>query len=159
VFLFVEEFSAFRGGAYSAYAIGPLATVDARVLTDDRRSVPTQSKFRFLNAAPSQIDGDGVDIYVTLPGQTLDFDSTDDKDTKDDAPQFRRAAALTFSSSSEFVTLKSGTYQVRVAATGTSRMLLDTQVTVSDGSVQTFVVNDDPDTADLDLIGVEEALP
>ena len=58
--------------------------------------MPTQSKFRFLNAAPSQEDGDGVDIYVTLPGQALDFDSTDDKDTTDDAAQFKRAGALTF---------------------------------------------------------------
>ena len=49
-------------------------------------SVPTQSKFRFMNAAPSQEDEDGVDIYVTLPRQALDFDSTDDSDTKDDAP-------------------------------------------------------------------------
>jgi hypothetical protein len=158
VFLFVEEFSAFRGGAYSAYAVGPLATVDASVLTDDRRSVPTQSKFRFLNAAPSQIDGDGVDIYVTLPGQPLDFDSTDDQDTKDDAPQFRRATTLKFSLSSDYVILKSGTYQVRVAATGTSRMLLDTQITVADGSVQTLVLNDDPDTAAPELMPVEEAL-
>jgi len=159
VFLFVEEFTAARGGAYSAYAIGPLATVDARVLTDDRRSVPTQSKFRFLNAAPSQIEGDGVDIYVTLPGQALDFDSTDDKDTTDDATQFRRATALTYSSSSDFAILQSGTYQVRIFATGTSRMLLDTQITVADGSVQTIVLNDDRDTADLELMGVEEALP
>jgi hypothetical protein len=37
-------------------------------------------------------------------------------------------------------------------------MLLDTQITVSDGSVQTFVLNDDPDTADLELMPVEEAL-
>ena len=158
VFLFVEEFAALRGGAYSAYAVGPLATVDARVLTDDRRRVPTQSRFRFLNAAPSQQDGDGVDIYVTLPGQTLDFDSTDDTDTKDDAAQFRRATTLTFSFSSDYVTLKSGTYQVRVAATGTSRMLLDTQITVNDGSVQTYVLNDDPDTAVLELMPVDEAL-
>src|SRR6185295_2208437 len=131
--------------------------VDARVLTDDRRSVPTQSKFRFLNAAPSQIDGDGVDIYVTLPGQALDFDSTDDNDTKDDAGQFRRATALTFSLSSDYGILKSGTYQVRVAATGTSRMLLDTQITVTEGSVQTFVLNDDSDTAELDLMGIDDA--
>jgi hypothetical protein len=158
VFLFVEEFTASVHGSYSAYAIGPLATVDARVINDDRRSVPTQTKFRFLNAAPSQEDEDGVDIYVTLPGQALDFDSTDDTNTKDDAPQFRRATALGFTLSSDYVTLKSGTYQVRVAATGTSRMLLDTQIAVVDGSVQTLVLNDDPGTADLELMGVDEAL-
>ena len=145
-------------GRSLAYAVGPLATVDARVMQDDRRSVPTQSKFRFLNAAPSQEGGDGIDIYVTLPGQTLDFDSTDDKDTTDDAGQFKRAAGLTFPLASDYAILKSGTYEVRIAATGTSRMLVDTQITVTDGSVQTYVLDDDPDTPDLDLMPVEEAL-
>ena len=33
VFLFVEEFTAVINASYSAYAVGPLATVDARVMS------------------------------------------------------------------------------------------------------------------------------
>jgi hypothetical protein len=157
VFLFVTEFPTVAGNAYSAYAVGPLASVDAHVLTDNRRSVPTQSQFRFLNAAASLKTADAVDIYVTLPGQALDFDSTDDKDTTDDAPQFERGTAVAFAAASDYTVLKSGTYEVRVASTGTSRMLLDTTVTVLDGSVETLVLNDSG-AGDLVLVPVEEAL-
>ena len=37
-------------------------------------------------------------------------------------------------------------------------MLLDTTITVVDGSVETLVLNDDPETGDLDLMPLEEAL-
>ncbi len=39
---------------------------------------------------------------------------------------------------------KGGTYQVRVMDAGTSRVVLDTTVTLTEGTVQTFVINDDP---------------
>jgi hypothetical protein len=42
--------------------------------------------------------------------------------------------------------------------TGTSRFVLDTTITVQDGSVQTFALIDDQDTAALELMPVEEAL-
>ncbi len=159
VFLFVKEFTAVSNGSYSAYAVGPLATVDANVLQDSRRSVPTQSQFRFLNAAPSQNGGDGVDIYVTLPGQSLDFNASTTV-TTDDAAQFKRGAALTFRNATDYVVLKSGTYQVRFTATATSQILLDTTITTVDGSVETLVFNDDPAAAGSQtLTAFEEALP
>ncbi len=157
VFLFLEEFAAITGASYSAYAVGPLATVDAQILTDDRRSIPTQSKFRLLNAAPSQEDEDGLDVYLTLPGQTLDFDSTDDSDTTDDATGFRRATAWTYTGTVDYMTLKPGTYQLRLMDTGTSRVVLDTTVTLPAGGVQTYVLNDS-ETGDLELIPVDDAL-
>jgi hypothetical protein len=157
VFLFLEEIAAVPGGSYSAYAVGPLASVDAQVLGDDRRKVPTQAKFRFLNAAPSQIGGDGVDIYVTVPGLVLDFDSTDDKDTTDDAPQFRRATGLTFHGLTDSSIYKAATYQVRVMATGTSRVLLDTPLTLVNGTVQTLALIDS-ETGQLELMTVDEAI-
>jgi hypothetical protein len=157
VFLFLEEFAATAGVSYSAYAVGPLASVDAQILIDDRRKVPTQAKYRFYNAAPSQIDRDGLDIYVTVPGKTLDFDSTDDSDTSDDAPQFRRGTGVVFKGVTDSFTYKGGTYQVRVMDTGTSRVLLDTQVTLVEGTVQTFVLIDDEEGA-LELMPVDEAI-
>ena len=157
VFLFLEEITAVAGTSYSAYAVGPLASIDAQVLTDDRRKVPTQAKFRFLNAAPSQIDGDGVDIYVTVPGLVLDFDSTDDKDTTDDAPQFRRGTATVFHGVTDSFVYKAGTYQVRVMDTGTSRVLLDTTVTLVNGTVQTFALIDN-ENGQLELQTVDEAI-
>jgi hypothetical protein len=65
---------------------------------------------------------------------------------------------VTYQSSTDYVVLKSGTYQVRFAATGTSRMLLDATITVVDGSVETLVLNDDPQTGNVELMPVEEAL-
>jgi len=158
VFLFLEELTAAPGGSYTAYAVGPLASVDAQVLNDDRRKVPTQAKFRFLNAAPSQIDGDGVDIYVTVPGLVLDFDSTDDKDTTDDAGQFRRnTLPITFHGVTDSFAYKAATYQVRVMATGTSRVLLDTTITLTNGTVQTLALIDS-EVGQLELLPVDEAL-
>jgi len=158
IFLFLEEFSAGAGVSYSAYAVGPLATVDAQVLTDRRRSVPTQSTFRLLHVAPSRKGEDGFDVYVTLPDQVIDFDSTDDSDTTDDASQFRRATALSYLGQMDYITLKPGQYRIRFTATGTSRVEFDTTVTLEGGGVQTFVFNDDLETGDYELIPVDDTM-
>lgn len=155
--LFVEEFSAANNTSYSAYVAGPLATVDALVIQDDRRSVPTQSKFRFLNVAPSQSGEDALSIYLTLPGQALDFTESTST-TDDDASKFSRGSISWLGAPTDYATLKSGTYQVRMTPTGTSRVVLDTTITVQDGSVQTYALLDDPETASLELIPIEEAL-
>jgi hypothetical protein len=143
--------------SYSAYAIGPVATVDATVLADTRRSVPTQAPFRFLNAAPSRNGVDGLDLYVTVPGLVLDFNTTDDKDTSDDAPQFKRASAWGYKTSTDYTTYKPGAYRVRFMAMGTSTVLLDTTIALPAGAVQTYVLNDDPDTGALELMPVDDA--
>ena len=46
---------------------------------------------------------------------------------------------------------------MRLTPTGTSRVVLDTTITVEGGSVQTYTLLDDPDTASLELMPVEEA--
>jgi hypothetical protein len=155
--VFVEEFAAVSNTSYSAYTVGAQGSVDAFVLADNRRSIPTQSTFRFFNAAPSLESEDALEVYLTLPGQVLDFDDTDDDTTSDDAAQFRRGT-IGYRTTTDAVTLKSGTYQVRMTPTGTSRLVLDTQITVQDGSVQTYVLIDDQETASLELMPVEEAL-
>jgi hypothetical protein len=154
--VFVEEFTAAINASYSAYTVGPQGSVDAFVLTDSRRSVPTQSAFRFFNVAPSLKDSDALDVYLTLPGQALDFTSSTTA-TTDDAAQFKRST-IGYKGVTDFIPLKSGTYEVRMTPTGTSRFVLDTTITVQDGSVQTFALIDDQDTAALELMPVEEAL-
>jgi hypothetical protein len=154
--VFVASFTAASNGSYSAYTIGNLGTVDGLVLTDNHRSVPTQSTFRFFNAAPSLKDSDALDVYLTLPGQVLDFNVTD-SDTTNDVTKFSRGS-ISYKLATDFMTLKSGTYEVRMTPTGTSRIVLDTTITVPDGSVQTLALIDDPDTASLELMPVEEAL-
>jgi hypothetical protein len=153
----VEEFTAASNGSYSAYTAGPQGSVDALVIQDDRRSVPTQSKFRFLNVAPSRNGEDALAVYVTLPGQVIDFTASTSA-TTDDASAFSRGSIGYLGTPTDYATLKSGTYQVRLAPVGTSRIVLDATITVQDGSVQTYVLMDDPETASLELMPVEEAL-
>jgi hypothetical protein len=155
-FLFIKEFGLTQGVSDSAYVVGPASSIGAVIVQDGRRSIPTQASFRFLLAAPSQVGTTGVDIYVTLPGQALDF-TTSTSVTTDDAAQFRRATSLVYAAAIDYVVLKPDTYQVRVMTTGTTTVLLDTTVTLSSGGVTTFVVNDDPDTGAMELIPVEDA--
>jgi len=154
--IFVDEFTSLSNNSYSAYTVGNQGDVDALVLTDNRRSVPTQSTFRFLNVAPSLNGQDGLDVYLTLPGQTLDFTTTD-ANNANKASKFKRGT-IAYKGSLDFITLKSGTYEVRMTPTGTSRIVLDTPITVTDGSVQTLALIDDRETASLELMPVEEAL-
>ena len=156
-FLFIKEFSVAQGSSSSAYVVGPQASVGAIVLTDSRRSIPTQGSFRFLVAAPSRNGADGLDIYVTIPGLTLDFTSATSV-TTDDAAQFKRSTGLLYLNSTDYTTYKPDTtYQVRMMETGTTTVVLDTTITLPAGGVQTYVLNDDPDTGALELIPVDDA--
>ena len=158
-FLFIKEFALAQGSSSSVYVLGPAGSLVSTVLADNRRSVPTQASFRFLVVAPSQSATTGLDIYVTIPGQSLDFDASTSV-TTDDAAQFKRATALVYENLTDYTTYKPDTYQVRVMATGTTTVLLDTSITLTAGGVTTYVVNDDPDTGGgLELVPVEDATP
>lgn len=154
--LFVAAPAPIADNNYSLYTVGNQGDVDAVVLTDDHRSVPTQSQFRFLNAAPSLNGQDAVDVYLTLPGQTLDFTTTDTNNANM-ASKFKRGT-IAYKAATDAIVLKSGAYEVRMTPTGTSRIVLDTPLTVQDGSVQTLALIDDLPTASLELMPVEEAL-
>jgi hypothetical protein len=157
--LFIKEFGIVQGSSSTVYVMGPASSVVTSVLTDSRRSIPTQGAFRFLVAAPSRIGSTtGLDVYVTTPGLTLDFNSST-SETTDDAAQFKRAAALAYQSSNDYTAYKADTYQVRIMEGGTSTVLLDTTIALPAGGVETYVVNDDPDTGALELIPVEDATP
>jgi hypothetical protein len=156
-FLFIKEFGLTTGQSSSAYVIGPAGSVVAGFVTDNRRSIPTQASYRFLVAAPSQNGTTGLDIYVTTPGQTLDFNASTSA-TTDDAAQFKRAAGLIYQNVTDYSAYKPDTYEVRIMATGTTTVILDTTITLTAGGSTTYVVNDDPDTAGgLELIPVEDA--
>jgi hypothetical protein len=157
-FLFIKEFALTQGTSLSTYVIGPAGAVATAVLSDSTRSIPTQGSFRFLVAAPSQSGTTGTDIYVTTPGLTLDFTAATSA-TTDDAAQFKRGTGLLYLGSTDYTTYKPDTYQVRVMTTGTTTVLLDTTITLPAGGVQTYVVNDDPDTGVLELIPIDDATP
>lgn len=134
-FIFLEEFSASAGATYSAYAIGPRSDVDAVVFTDDARSVPTQSKFRFLHAAATLAEQDAIDIYLRLPGEGVDFE---DDDT---APTF---TAVPYRNATNYLTYKEGSYDVYFAYTGTSTVILGpVSFQTHNGDIDTFMLLDD----------------
>jgi hypothetical protein len=156
-FLFLEEFNTAAHRSYSVYAVGPPADVDGLIVNDFRQSVPTQARFRFLHAAPSVDDEDAVDVYVTPPGQVIDFDATDDEEEDDDAARFRRFTSVVFPSVTDYLTLEAGNYEVHFVAAGTSRVLLDSApFQVANGDVTTYVLHDS-ETAALELLPVDDA--
>jgi len=158
-FLFIKEFAVGQGTNSSMYVMGPANSLVTTVVSDNRRSIPTQGAFRFLVTAPSRIGiATGLDIYVTTPGLTLDFTSATSV-TTDDAAQFKRATTLTYQAANDYTAYKPDTYQVRIMEGGTTTVLLDTTMTLPAGGVQTYVVNDDPDTNELELIPVDDAVP
>ena len=134
-FVFLEEFTATAGTTFSAYAIGPRSDVDAVVLTDDARSVPTQSKFRFLHAAATLAEQDAIDIYLRLPGEGVDFD---DDDT---APTF---TAVSYRSATSYLTYKEASYDVYFAYSGTSTLILGpVSFQTQNGDIETLMLLDD----------------
>jgi len=156
-FLFIKEFGVVQGGSSSVYVMGNPGYEITAVLPDSTRSIPTQGAFRFLLAAPSQSGlTAGLDIYVTTPGLTLDFTAATSV-TTDDAAQFKRATALQYQGSNDYTAYKPDTYEVRVMTGGTTTVLLDTTITLPAGGVETYVVNDDPDTGALELIPIDDA--
>jgi Domain of unknown function (DUF4397) len=154
--LFVAALTPAADNNYSIYTAGKQGDVAALVTLDNHRSVPTQSSFRFLNVAPSLNGQDALDVYLTLPGQTLDFTTTDTNNANM-ASKFKKGS-IGYKAALDYLVLKSGTYEVRMTPTGTSRIVLDTTFTVQDGSVQTLAVIDDLSTASLQLMPVEDAL-
>jgi hypothetical protein len=141
------------------YAVGPAADVDGLIVQDNRRSIPTLARFRFLHAAASLDDEDALDIYVTPPGQVLDFDADDDEDESDDAATFRKFAAVAYPSATDYLALEEGSYEVHFAAAGTSRILMDSApFTVANGDVITYVLHES-ETGVLELLPVDDSKP
>ena len=86
-----------------------MADLEYYVLADNVRAVATESKVRITHAHPSV---GNVDIYVTADGMIDDVD-----------PAF---SDVPYKASTGFVTLAPGEYNVKVTATGTKTVAIDT---------------------------------
>ena len=147
-YIFFEEFDAAVGGYYTAYAMGPASVVDAVVLAASARSVPTQASFRFLHGAGSLEEADLLDLYLRLPGETVDF--SDDDTTAS-------VSSLAYQNPTSQFTLKAGAYDVYFYFSGTSKLVLGpARFHVDNGDVKTLVLLDN-ETGGLELLPVDDA--
>ncbi len=147
-YVFFEEFTAAAGGHYTAYAMGPASVVDAVVLSADARSVPTQASFRFLHGAGSLEDAELLDLYLRLPGETVDFEDDDTTPA---------VSSLAYQNPSSQFTLKAGDYDVYFYFSGTSTLVMGpTRFHVDNGDVKTLVLTDD-ENGGLELLPVDDA--
>lgn len=96
------------GQAYDVLAVGPLASIEPLVLTDDPRVVNTHAKVRIVHSSPTAMN---VDIYVAAPG--TDIGTIE--------PAF---ANIPFKASTGYVNLAADadgeTYEVTVVPAGTT---------------------------------------
>jgi len=116
------------GMSYTVMATGPVASIQALVLTDDLSNPAAGNvKLRLVHAAPS---APTVDIYVTAPGA----------DISALAPTL---AGVPFRGYSDYLEVPAGSYQVRVTPAGTKTVALDTgTLAVAAGQIRTGVALD-----------------
>lgn len=146
-YVFFEEFEAAVAAHYTAYAMGPASVVDAVVLAADARSVPTQASFRFLHGAGSLEDSELLDLYLRLPGETVDFD---DDDT------VTSVSSLAYQNPSSQFTLKAGDYDAYFYFAGTSTLVMGpTRFHVDNGDVKTLVLLDN-ESGGVELLPVND---
>lgn len=143
---FLVSFTSTPDQSYTEYAVGPLATISGVVLQDDRRTVPTQGEFRFLNAITSLQFGPNVDIYLTVYGAGLDILATN---TNRVAPNYSDVA---YKAATAYTQLAPGRYEAYFAYTGTSNIFLGPEVLQVDGSTITTYVLTNPKTEGVVLL-------
>lgn len=137
---FIEEFSATQNVNYTAYAIGLTAPaeVDAYVIADDRRSVPTQSRFRFINASPA-LSEKALDIYVMAPGTTIKFNDNNTATT--DTPV--TFGSLGYLGVTDYLTLEGAGYDLYAVLEDTTTIVLGpVRIDIANGSNRTYVLTD-----------------
>jgi Domain of unknown function (DUF4397) len=150
-FAFIEEFTASPDQSYTAYAIGAGTDIDAFVLAEDPRSIPTQARFRFLAASPA-LEDELLDIYVLAPGKTIQFPD-DNSSTTDTAPAFSDVAYRT---NTNYLTLEGTSYDVYFAIADTENIVSGpVRVDIPNGANQTLVLTDIESGA-LELIPVSD---
>ena len=152
-FTFLVSFSAAADQSYTEYAVGPLQYISGVVLQDDRRSVPTQGEFRFLNAAATLEYGPAIDIYINPPSMVFNIAADNGNRPPPNYP------AIAFKASTAYVQALAGTYQVYIANTGTSDIILGPiSITVTNGQNTTYVFTNEANGA-YELLPFADAKP
>lgn len=150
---FLVSFASAADQSYTEYAVGPLQYIAGVVLQDDRRSVPTQGEFRFLNAASTLQYGPAVDIYLNPPSIVFNIDA----DNSNRPPP--NYSAIAFKSSTPYLQVLPGTYDVYFANTGTDAIILGPiPLTIVDGQNTTYVLTDRTNGF-LELLPFHDELP
>ncbi len=93
------------GGAYTVLAMGPFASIEGAVLTDDN-TIPGTGNVR-LRGVHAAAGAAALDVYITAPGAELAAAQ----------PAF---SALSFKDVSPYVSLAAGQYQIRLTLAGTT---------------------------------------
>jgi Domain of unknown function (DUF4397) len=152
-YTFLVSFAAQADQSYTEYAVGPVAYIAGVVLQDDRRSVPTQAEFRFLNAAWTLQYGPAVDIYLNPPSVVFNIDASNSNRPPPNYP------ATAFKAFTAYLQVLAGTYQVYFVNTGTSDVILGPiDITLENGQNTTYVLTNRPDGA-LEMLTFQDAKP
>ncbi len=115
------------GQEYSVLAVGTLATIEPRVLTENRRRIATQAKVRIIHASPA---AGPEDLYVVAPGASIQAA----------APVF---TAVPFEATTGYVSLAAGSYDVVVTAAGSKTPAIGSAaITVANRGVYTIAARD-----------------
>ncbi len=136
-----SELSVMTNNKYTVNAVGTLdamddAALEYYVLMDNVRSVATETKVRITHAHPSV---GNVDIYVTADGMIDDVE-----------PAF---SDVPFKATTNFVTLAPGEYSVKVTATGTKTVAIDTGILdLMAGKIYSATAVNDPAAIPANLI-------
>ena len=118
------------GTDYTVVAVGPVASIEPLLLTDDNTPPAAgNAKVRLVHASPT---AGLVDIYITAPGADI-------------AALAPALANVDFKAASPYVAAPAGDYQVRVTAAGTKTVALDTgTLSLGAGQIRTGIALDAP---------------
>jgi hypothetical protein len=126
------------GRAYTAIAVGPVASIQALLLTDDVAPPTTGSvKLRIVHASPS---AGPVDVYLTSPGADL-------------ATATPTLASVSFKDASAFLEVAAGGYEARITAPGAKTPVFDSgTIQLVAGSNLTIVAVDATGFSPVELV-------
>ena len=124
---FTSDLNLAAGQRYSILAVGPLASVEPLILTDDNRSIGTESRVRVVHAAPT---AGAVDIYVQPTGTDINTVT----------PTYANVA---FKADTGFASLAAGSYDLTVTPAGLKTpVAASSALTTENGDVFTVIARD-----------------
>lgn len=146
VFLFVNSLATAVGRSYTEYGQGTIAEMRGLLFTDDRRAVPSEARFRFLNASKAAT----VSVYLTKRGTTLG-------DLDGESPPTPNVASLAYRSASSQLVLDGGSYDAYFTVSGETEVFLGpVPLDLADGTVQTLALAENAG-GELELVPFNDA--